>query len=471
MYMSIGVLTRMYASTLARGMGKSIMASLLDTFIIELNLDPSKFTAAQKETYANFKEFLNEVEQGAKRTESAGAKLLNFFTTLKREFLAFAGVSIGGYEIKKMLSDISSMDANIDRVAKSLNIGRKELAQWRAALGEVGGTAEEADSALAAISDTLANWKYGRGISPEVQFLLSNKLPGGRQLVEQGDPNAFLLAVRKAVEQGNMTPREARTMMQGIPGMNDHMMQLLADSDFRKIMERYKDIAPTDADVERAKKYQTAVNELTTAFTKLERLLTIEISPYLSSFGNWLSTLFGSPEEMEKDRTKPDEQKQMDLTNLQSRVVNGFIHWLDQLGYDYFHPKKPGDEGPAAKPTTSPGRSAPGSPSGGWPGGTPGGIFPGVGGQPGQILGGGEEHSLLNIPGFNPASFRGGGYPSYAMLAAAGGGGGRTTTITTTMGNVNIYTQATDAAGIARDFRAKTEQLAFASSANYSLTG
>src|SRR5580700_8805868 len=117
------------------------MATVVDSLVIELGLDPSKFTAGQRQALDSMRKFEQEAVRGGKEVEGAGKRIDQFFGTIKRGALgaltAF-GIGVGLKEMNEFINKITVADANVGRFARTMNISGRELSAWQGVAKQTG---------------------------------------------------------------------------------------------------------------------------------------------------------------------------------------------------------------------------------------------------------------------------------------------------------------------------------------------
>jgi len=124
------------------------MPTVIDSLVIELGLDPTKFTREQKEILENFRRSKEEFRRGGIDIERQGARIEDAFTSLKRGAIQLGATFLGISGAKSFLDHITSADAMVGRFAKTMNLTTAELSIWQGAAKQVGGSAEDVTSTM-----------------------------------------------------------------------------------------------------------------------------------------------------------------------------------------------------------------------------------------------------------------------------------------------------------------------------------
>src|SRR3990167_1651110 len=107
------------------------MPIVFDQLVVELGLDPTKLNQGQRDALESFRKTREEATAFGKGIESQEGKLVNFFSTLKREVLTVAAILLGGRGIKETIGFVTTLDAATARSAKTINMATRELSAWQ----------------------------------------------------------------------------------------------------------------------------------------------------------------------------------------------------------------------------------------------------------------------------------------------------------------------------------------------------
>lgn len=511
------------------------MATVIDTLVVELGLDPAKFTQGQKDALAAFKKTREEAIASGKDIEAQGKKINEFFGTLKREALGLTALFLGGKGIKEFVGYVTNLDASTGRLAKTLNMSTAELSTWMGVAQVTGGTTESMASALHGLSSEVNKFLLtGQGaFLPLFNTLNISLYDGNKNLKTAGQ---LFMEINKAIQ--GMDPARASALLSMIPGMNQQTVNtlILGEKTLQKLLVEQKSLSSiTEQNARDAQALQKSWVELEQSSTSFGRSVLELVTPTIKGvlfLMRQVSDVFNS---MRKTRT-PEEQaaadKQGDNLHKDLRKKfgkpTGFFKWLqDWVGG--------GEDDAEAAPSSAP---APSTTGGAFKTqaekeafiraeAAKRGINPDVAmavaksegfntyvGDKGTSFGAFQLHYKNNIPGLSNGGlgdvftkktglhasdpgtekeqiqfaldeakksgwgpwhgwkglpYAGIGNVGAGAAAAAGGRGGdtKTSSTTTTIGQVTINTQATDAAGIARDIGPALERSSFAASANY----
>ncbi len=199
------------------------MPSVLDEFVIEVGLDPSKFNEGRRSLDDELGKGLRSVENFGKGVEQTGTKISEIFGITKTGVAGIIATFMGA-EAGAFIEKVQTMEASTSRLADSIGLNRKELALWQNMVGLVGGTAGEANQTIAGLNDALMSYRAG----------LAQPSPGFAQLMSQAginylNPNVSPTDVLQGITKylSGLPEQDRRLRLQQVPGMSDSIMYAL----------------------------------------------------------------------------------------------------------------------------------------------------------------------------------------------------------------------------------------------------
>jgi hypothetical protein len=256
------------------------MPSVLDSFVIEIGLDPSKFTQGQKALYDSLKQSQQQALSVAGTIESSGKRMENFLTGVKREAIGFLALFLGGRGLKEFVSYLTTFDAAVGRSARTLDMSTGELSAWQNIARQTGGTAEGMTGAMQGLTDMIQKFMLtGQG-----DFLpLLNQL--GVSLLDNNGhiktASQLFLDLIAAVQ--GMDPARARALLLGlgIPGdvINTMLIGRQKIDELRAAQAELGNVTKEDA--EAAQELQTAWAQAEQSATSFGRSILTGLTPAL----------------------------------------------------------------------------------------------------------------------------------------------------------------------------------------------
>lgn len=121
------------------------MPTVIDSLIVELGLDPAKFTSGQKAAIKSFSDAKDAAVKTASSIEQSSKRSAEFLGVLNNKLLQLGELIIGGKLTKDILNfsvNISKQDAATGKLAYTLETTSGKLDKWRNAAYLAGGSSE-----------------------------------------------------------------------------------------------------------------------------------------------------------------------------------------------------------------------------------------------------------------------------------------------------------------------------------------
>ena len=139
------------------------MPTVIDSLLIELGLDASKFDRQQKKSVEELRKF-DEQNRKTNKTAIKGAKdMTTGFDKLASSLISIGVAAVSLNSIKEFVSRSISSNAQLQRTAQLLNMNSRDLDAWGAAVRTVGGTQEGFYNSLQHITSGIAKFQQGLG--------------------------------------------------------------------------------------------------------------------------------------------------------------------------------------------------------------------------------------------------------------------------------------------------------------------
>lgn len=311
------------------------MASVIDELIVVLNLDPSKFNAAQKSALAAFKKTQEEAEKTGKNVEAQGKKILNFFSDLKREALTLMAVFLGGRGIKEAVMHITNLDASTERLSRTFGVSTHDLAIWQSILEQVGGSAEDARSVIGGLTSTIATF-HQTGVLDQGLLNVWQRL--GLSTADREDPIKILKALAAYSQRPGVTGPMFAAFANQVPGMTPKVIDALNQGKLQEYIDAAERAGVGSKESgEHSQAFITSLSLLETASLNVVRVMEEWLIPVIKSltelFRGWLIEP-GSPEAKALD-TKFNEDLKKTFSHhgakTMGNVSNAFASWVDGL--------------------------------------------------------------------------------------------------------------------------------------------
>jgi hypothetical protein len=167
------------------------LATFVDSLLLELNLDATKFVRAQKEVDTSLKRTKETFVKHGKDIEQGAKTASQFVDDLTRRFLGLGAAIYGMEKVKGLIDKFAKMDTATSRMAYNIGLTAQQLKNWQGAATETGVSAENASSGLKSLSDNLAAWKAGHPSDQFAEFIsrlsINKELPINEQMLQISD--------------------------------------------------------------------------------------------------------------------------------------------------------------------------------------------------------------------------------------------------------------------------------------------
>jgi hypothetical protein len=323
------------------------MATTIDALVISLGIDSTQFTEGQRAAIAAFERTQEAAVQGGKNIEAQGKKTAEYFSGLKREVLTLLAVVAGGKGFVDMVNHITTMDASTARLARSTGTVAANLAKWQIAAREVGGTREDANSAVRGVARSLAESQFTQNWDPGLVAVFSRL---GLDRSEWGDPDKVLTALGKLGQSPEMQahPERFAPMALRVPGMTEGLMNLFLDPRYKQLMANAVKMTPDGGGLgPESQRFQESMALFTTAVDNFSRSVLDWIGvPIMDSLRKLIGAINDPSGEDAADLHEAAAKKSF------GGVARAFANWVDYGagGYDpprRIDPRFP--DGPAAR--------------------------------------------------------------------------------------------------------------------------
>lgn len=249
---------------------------IVDEFVVELGLDPKKFTEGQKEAMASFKRTQEEATRRGKDIEASGKQVDESFRKVTRSAVGLFTLLAGADGLKQFVQNTIKVDEATGILAHNLGVSTEELSIWQGAVKQAGGTAEDAAAGFQSLVNTTQQIKL-TGTSAAVPYL---RLLGINSLAELENTPAALLKISDAMSK--LSPARAQALGAGA-GLTPGLINLLEQGPVavRRYLDAQREAGSiTEEDARAAAHLTKEVTLLNSAWTKLGRdILTTVVGP------------------------------------------------------------------------------------------------------------------------------------------------------------------------------------------------
>ncbi len=265
--------------------------SVIDALVITLGLDTSSYDKGQKNVTEGMRKSRESAEATAKFMEQQGKKASSFFSSIKTELLALAGVSLSAAGLVTFTKNMTSGLMNMSIQANALGISARQLDGWRKAADAAGSSAEKITGTLSNFQNAIQAYRSGDASSPIFRALALLSSDTGTSFdPTKMNSDEMLKSVSSALQKEKSGDR-ARYLAQQL-GIDDATLQSIRSGQFVNNANRYTSQSGiNNADIENAKRFNV---QWTTLQQKLEQTgyyVFNALSPYIGQFNNYLMRL------------------------------------------------------------------------------------------------------------------------------------------------------------------------------------
>lgn len=118
------------------------MPTVIDSLIVEIGLDPAKFTSGQKAAIKSFSDAKDAAVKTGNAIEETGKRSAEYLNILSTKLLGVTALVVGGLGLDKLINQTIKQDAATGRLAYTLETSVGQLDKWRNAAYLAGGTSE-----------------------------------------------------------------------------------------------------------------------------------------------------------------------------------------------------------------------------------------------------------------------------------------------------------------------------------------
>ena len=264
--------------------------------IVTLGLDPKGFSSGAKKAKGEMADLSDSAQKRAKEIERAGAQAAAFFSKLRNEALALAGVFTAGMGIKSFIESTIGSAINLGYMAQNLKMSTQDLGAWQRAAQRAGGTAEGITAQLKESALELANVKMGRGSEAATEFYRQ----GGIDVRNFKDGNEFLLARSRILHDiYSIDPTRALLVAQrmGITEDNFNLLKQGPEAVRAMIDQQLKQSKVTEEQTKKAQELYAKWLDFKQGFETTFMQIVLNLAPAITTI---LKKLEGVGEELQK---------------------------------------------------------------------------------------------------------------------------------------------------------------------------
>lgn len=291
------------------------MAQILDELVLALDIDDKQFQAGEHavvagldrltavmarvvETFDNGEKKNREAldktgkqaDKTAKGMEVAGKKASSFFSSIRSQVLALAGVTLSLHGLKNFVTGFTQHLNQLATAADAFGMSAKSLDGWTKAGEAFGVSANEIVGAFSRINDAKARLQAGLGLDPHLQSLLLAANQAGVNVdLSRDSTQDIMRKLTAAFPHLNTAQQQAYG---GELGLGYAAQQWMGSGHALQDVERFTAGSGVDEDaIAAAKRFREQWSAISQAFEKTGYILFTALLPYLKQFNDWLNEL------------------------------------------------------------------------------------------------------------------------------------------------------------------------------------
>lgn len=291
------------------------MAMVLDELVLALGIDDKNFSAGEQAVVAGLDRLTavmenvaqafdtgekkssealdktgKKADKTAKDMEASGKKAASFFSSIRAQVLALAGVTLSLGGLKSFVTGFTSNLNQLATAADAFGMSAKSLDGWTKAGEAFGVSANEIVGAFSRINDAKARLKSGLGLDPQLQSLLlaANQAGANIDLGRDGTEDI----VRKLAAAFPNLNKDQQQAYGSELGYGYAAQQWFGSGHALRDVDRFTARSGVDdQSIAAARKFRQQWAEISQAFEKTGYILFNALLPYIKQFNAWLNDL------------------------------------------------------------------------------------------------------------------------------------------------------------------------------------
>jgi len=283
------------------------MATVIDSLLIELGLDASKYTVGQKKAIDDLRKF-DDLNAKSNKASTKGAKEFDLnLGKVRNSLIAIGSAIVGVSGFKEFANQMIFGNAALGRTSAMLGMNARDLDAWGKAAEAFGGDSKGVQASLQNLEGGLAKYALGQGGEEVVNGL-------ARLGVQAHDGKVNLIELGTALKRikDTMGAQTALTLGSSI-GLDQGTLQMLLEGGgaLQVLHDKFYDLSGvTDQNIKDAQELTKQWAEMRQSGSALAQTLMTALSPAMKSvmdtatealqpefMGGWMATImarFGS---------------------------------------------------------------------------------------------------------------------------------------------------------------------------------
>lgn len=274
------------------------MPTVIDSLLVELGLDASKFNQEQKKSVESLRKFGEQNRKTNEEAQRHAKELEEGYTKIRNAIIGVGTAIVGVNGFKDFVRQMVTGNAALGRTSQLLGMNVRDLDAWGAATKSVGGTAEGFQASLQNIVGGLQKFKMGMGGEEVVQALARLNVQAKNGAVDLYELAAALKRVR---DQQGIQAALALGQQLGLDQSTFQLMMMTND-ELVKLVDRMRAASGAKREnTKEAQALQKAWAELTQTGNGLAQNVFSNITPALQGMlavAKWAADNFKKLDDM-----------------------------------------------------------------------------------------------------------------------------------------------------------------------------
>lgn len=226
------------------------MPTVIDSLVVELGLDASKFTLQQREAFETAKRLEEQQLKAAKNIEYGAGRAGSALGGVKTQALEMLAVLTGGVGIISFANNLTHANASLGRLERNIGVSASTISKWQGVARIFGGDAQQMAASFTSISDAFAGWKIGM-VTPLIADLRAISTAGGKIIdVNKGVEQSYLDLAENLRNINAKDPATAGLLGRKI-GLDPALFDAMITGNLQKVLDYVNKIGTaTHADAE-----------------------------------------------------------------------------------------------------------------------------------------------------------------------------------------------------------------------------
>ncbi|TCW09792.1 transglycosylase-like protein with SLT domain [Raoultella sp. BIGb0138] len=266
-------------------------ATVIDALLVTLGLDASNFRKGQKEVSDDLKKQRDDAGKTAKYMEEQGKRAASFFSSIKTELLALAGVTVTAGGLVSFVKNTTTGLMDLSIQSKALGLSARELDGWSKSAEAAGSSAEKISASLQGFQGAIQGARVGDYSSPIFNaFKQLNSLTGQNFDVWGQDADSLARTSLEALRK--ISDPNIRRQIGFSLGFDDATLQRNQEGKFLPDVDRLtKASGISDASINGAKEFNAVWTDLNQNLEATKNQLFTFLIPYIRIFNSQLIEL------------------------------------------------------------------------------------------------------------------------------------------------------------------------------------